>query len=55
MYYSKPEASDEVVAYLLVDLSFEIVDTEARECVTSNASEPKIKVKTLRKNRVMCI
>ena len=42
MYYSKPEASNEVVAYLQVALPFKLEDAEAMERVTLNASELKL-------------
>ena len=45
MYYSKPEARDEVVVYPQVALPFEPKDAEAREGLMLNASEPKVKSK----------
>ena len=45
MYYSKPEAKDEVIVYPQVALPFKLEGAEAREGVTSNASEPKVESK----------
>ena len=49
MYYSKPEARDEVIVYLHIALSFEPEGAVAREGVTLNASEPKVKSKDNKK------
>ena len=45
MHYGKPEARDEVAVYLQVALPFKPEDAEAREGVTLNAFEPKVKSK----------
>ena len=42
-YYGKPEARNEVVVYPQVSLSFKPEDAEARNVVTLNASESKVK------------
>ena len=43
IYYSKPEVRDEVLVYPQVALPLKLEDAEAREGLTLNASEPKIK------------
>ena len=45
VYYGKPEAREEVVLYLQIELPFQPEDAEARKGVTLKASEPKIKSK----------
>ena len=45
MYYSKPEARNEVMVYIQIALSFELEDTAMREDVKLNASEPQFKSK----------
>ena len=45
VHYGKPEDRDKVVVYPQVVLLFEPEDAEARESVTLNASEPKVKSK----------
>ena len=45
MYYGKPEARNKVIIYLQVALPFKHEDAEAREGVTLNASDPKVKSK----------
>ena len=50
MYYSKPEAKDEVIVYQQLALPFEPDDAEGREDMTLNVSKSKAKSKDNKKD-----